>query len=89
MPAASLKVAISIPKDLYREVERTRKKSRRSRSAVVQEALRRWLKAQKEASDAQQYVQAYRRMPETPQEILEAEAMAGNMFAAEEWNDTW
>ncbi len=79
------KVAISLPTDLYRAVEKTRKKNRRSRSAVVQDALRRWLREQQQAQADQEYVEAYRRMPETPQEIAEAEAMAKDSWSEWEW----
>ncbi len=84
MPAT--KVAISLPKDLYRAVEKTRKKNRKTRSAAVQEALRQWLKRQHEAELDRQYEEGYRRMPETPEEIAEAGAMAREMFATEEWS---
>ena len=40
MPRVATKVAVSIPNDLYGAVERARKKHGKSRSAVMQDALR-------------------------------------------------
>ena len=85
MSAMTVKVAISIPKELFRAIEQARKKNRKGRSAVVQDALRRWLKEQQEARDIQRYIEGYRRMPETRREIEEAEAMARDSWAEWEW----
>ncbi len=84
MPNAT-KVAISLPKDLYRAVERARKKNGTSRSSVVQEALRCWLKQKQEARWIREYVEGYRRKPESRREIEAAEAAAVELFAAVEW----
>lgn len=85
MTRGATKVAISIPQELYRALERERKKNGRSRSSLVQEALRAWLKQQQEARDIRQYIEGYRRMPETRLEIEEAEAMAKDSWPEWEW----
>lgn len=79
------KVAISLPPDLYRAVERARKKQGQSRSAFLQDAVRHWLEQRQKAGQIQQYIEGYRRMPETRREIEEAEVSSRDMFAAEEW----
>jgi metal-responsive CopG/Arc/MetJ family transcriptional regulator len=86
MPKTAAKVAISLPYDLYRKVERARKKQRRTRSAVVQDLLRSWLRKEEEAEKDRQYIEAYRRMPETAEEIAEAEAMAKDSWPEWEWS---
>jgi metal-responsive CopG/Arc/MetJ family transcriptional regulator len=68
----SSKLAVSIPDDLLREVERARRRRGLSRSAVVQTGLRAWLKAQRDAERVKRYVDAYRRHPETDEEVAEA-----------------
>lgn len=85
MPRTAVTITISLPKDLFRAFELTRKKTGKTRSAAVQEALRQWLKRQRGAEVDRQYVEGYRRIPETREEIAEAEAMAKDSFAAEEW----
>ena len=63
MPKRATKVAISIPRDLYRAVEGVRRKSGRSRSALVQDALRHWLGRQAETLWVREYEAGYRRRP--------------------------
>lgn len=85
MSTTAIKVAVSIPGDLYRAVERSRKKSGKSRSTIVQDALRRWLKEQKEAREAVIYLNGYSRLPESRREIKEAETMARDSWAEWKW----
>ena len=65
----SSKVAVSLPADLLVEVERYRKRSGESRSAVVRCALERLLDATAEADAVREYVEAFRRTPETADEV--------------------
>ena len=85
MPRLATKVALSIPKDLYASIERIRRKSGRSRSAVMQEALRSWLRQQQETTLVQQYEVGYRTKPETQREIATAEAAAVATLSSQEW----
>jgi len=64
----SSKVAVSLPADLLADVERYRRRSGESRSAVVRRALERLLDARVEADAVREYVEAYRRTPETAEE---------------------
>jgi metal-responsive CopG/Arc/MetJ family transcriptional regulator len=80
------KFALSLPDDLFREIERARKKSGRTRSALVQDALRLWLRLQGEATLVREWEEGYRRMPETPAEVESAVATARFAFADE---DDW
>jgi metal-responsive CopG/Arc/MetJ family transcriptional regulator len=86
MPSGVAKVAVTIPLDLFRQVEAARKRRAETRSAVVQEALRHWLRAEKHAVLAREYEAGYRRRPETRREIDEALATAvGLLDDDEEW----
>ena len=58
------KVALSIPDPVYEALERERERTQRSRSALVTEALRRWLQASGATPEDEKYVQAYLRVPE-------------------------
>ncbi len=85
MPKLVNKVAMSIPPDLFRAVERARRKDGRSRSAVLQEALRFWLEQQRQAALIRAYEAGYRRQPETKREIRAAEAAAVRLLSTQEW----
>jgi metal-responsive CopG/Arc/MetJ family transcriptional regulator len=82
--AAAVKIAVSIPADLYRAVERVRKERAQSRSAVVQEALRAWLGSVTRADLVREYEDGYREHPETKGETAAAMANALDAFANEE-----
>jgi metal-responsive CopG/Arc/MetJ family transcriptional regulator len=79
------KVAVSIPNGLYQAVERARKASGQSRSAVVQDALRHWLDSQAHAVLVREYEAGYRRRPESRREIEAAKAAAVRLFSTEDW----
>ena len=85
MPAA-VKIAVTVPADLYRAVETARKRSARSRSAVVQDALRHWLRHQARAELVRDYEAGYRRRPEGKREIDAAMATAVGLLRDE---DDW
>ncbi len=85
MASVATKVAVSIPRSLYQAVERVRKASGKSRSAVVQAALRHWLECQAHAALVREYEAGYRRTPEGHREIKAAEAAAVRLLATEDW----
>lgn len=72
MASNVVKVAVTVPTDLFRELEGARRRRAQSRSAAVQEALRQWLKAQRTATLAREYEAGYRKKPETRREIDDA-----------------
>jgi metal-responsive CopG/Arc/MetJ family transcriptional regulator len=85
MAKIATKVAVSIPDDLYRAVERVRKRSGETRSAVMQDALRHWLRRQAEVALVREYEAGYRRKPEGRREMKAAERAAVQLLAGEEW----
>ncbi len=85
MAKPATKVAVSIPSGLYRAVERVRKASGKSRSAVIQDALRHWLDSQAQAAQVREYEAGYRRKPEGRREIKAAEAAAVRLLSTEDW----
>lgn len=85
MARLATKVAVSIPGTLYQAVERARKASGKSRSAVIQDALRHWLDCQRQAALVREYEAGYRRKPEGRREIKAAEAAAVRLLSTEDW----
>jgi metal-responsive CopG/Arc/MetJ family transcriptional regulator len=85
MRRAAAKVAVSIPSDLYDAVERARKRTGKSRSAMMQDALRHWLAQSERAGLVREYEAGYRRRPEGKSEVKAAEAAAVRLLASMDW----
>ena len=85
MPTAA-KIAVTIPHDLYQAVEKARRRRAQSRSAVVQEALRAWLRQEAQATLVREYEAGYRRAPESAHEVDAAMATAIGLLKDE---DDW
>ena len=85
MSKVATKVAVSLPENLYRAVEQARKKSGKSRSAVMQDALHHWLRQQEQAVLIREYEAGYRKKPESKREVKAAEASAVRLLATEDW----
>jgi metal-responsive CopG/Arc/MetJ family transcriptional regulator len=86
MARSAVKLAVSLPGDLFREVERLRKRRGTSRSGVIQDALRFWVRHAGEAAMVREWEEGYRRMPEDPGETDVAEKLVGFAFDVE---DDW
>ena len=85
MSKVATKVAVSLPDNLYRAVEQARKKSGKSRSAVMQDALHHWLWQQEQAVLIREYETGYQKKPESKREVMAAEASAARLLAGEDW----
>ena len=81
----SAKVAITLPTDIYRQVERLRKRSHTSRSAMVQRALVLLLNQADKQERVRAYVEGYRKHPETDEEIRAAHASAVDILTEVVW----
>ena len=84
--AAAVKIAVTVPADLYAAVEAARRRPARTRSDVVQEALRAWLRQRAQAELVREYEAGYRRRPEGKKEIDAAMATAIGLLRDE---DDW
>lgn len=85
MPTNRVKVAVSLPREVYRQVEKSRKRLRISRSAVISNALKSWTASSREQEKIRAYVEGYRRSPETSQEQRLFGSLAGEILATEDW----
>lgn len=81
------KVAISLDPALLERAERLRKATGESRSALVGRALRELLRAEERDRRVAEYVDAYRRVPESSGEIAQARRLAKRSLAAVAWDD--
>ncbi|OLC53570.1 MAG: hypothetical protein AUH85_13930 [Chloroflexi bacterium 13_1_40CM_4_68_4] len=63
------KTAISLPDDLYREIERARKRSKKDRSTWLQEAASEYLKKRTKEEEIEAWLSADERFPPTKDEL--------------------
>lgn len=68
------KVAISMAEPIFKDMERARARTRKDRSAWIQEAVAERLKREKHEADVAAYIRGYQLYPETKDEMAEAEA---------------
>ena len=81
----TVKVAVSLPKAQFQSIEKQRRSLHVSRSAMVREALSQWLKRFEEQEAMRQYVEGYRRHPQSPQEIRAMERTSAEALQHEAW----
>lgn len=84
--AGTAKIAVSLPEQLYRSLESARRRTGKTRSAIVQEALRDWLRQRVQAELVRDYEEGYRRQPESAREAEHALATAVGLLARD---DDW
>ena len=80
------KIAITVAPDLLEQVERLRRKSGDSRSAVFERALLSYLGVAERTAMERRHADGYRRVPETPTELRDALIVAEDVFLANPWN---
>jgi len=81
------KVAISLPAEVLEEVEALRERSKESRSEFFRRAVDDLLRREREKEAVARYIQAYREMPETEEEIKAAERASNILLAQVPWDD--
>jgi metal-responsive CopG/Arc/MetJ family transcriptional regulator len=80
------KVAVSMPAETLRSLERARRRLGKSRSAVVTEAVTAWLRARELSEADRRYVEGYARHPETAEEVGASEVIAVDVMSTwEPW----
>jgi metal-responsive CopG/Arc/MetJ family transcriptional regulator len=84
MAKTATKVAVSLPVPLYRALERERRRLGKSRSAVLQEALRDWLRRGVQADLVRDYQAGYRARPEGERDAEAALATAVALLGDDE-----
>jgi metal-responsive CopG/Arc/MetJ family transcriptional regulator len=63
------RAAISLPDDLFREIERARKRAKKDRSTWLQDAASEYLKKRTKEEEIEAYFSAYERVPLTEDEL--------------------
>ena len=81
------KIAISLPAELLEAVEAECRDTQQTRSEVFRRAVRLLLRKRLEAIWDRQYIEAYRKCPDTPEEIEAAGRAASIFLAAVPWEE--
>jgi metal-responsive CopG/Arc/MetJ family transcriptional regulator len=81
----SAKVAISLPENVLKAVEKERKRRGESRSEFFRRAAEKLLKQEKESKKVETYILGYRNMPESAEEIEEVHKTGSTALAEEPW----
>ena len=81
------KIAITVDSRLLARAELIRRKTAESRSAVFARALRTLLKEEERARRIAEYIEGYRRIPETEAEIGWIDAASAASLADVAWED--
>ncbi len=79
------KIAISLPEEVLKAVEREREGSGESRSQIFRRAVELLLRQRKEREMSEQYIRAYQQVPETEEEIAAARRSASAVLSEEPW----
>jgi metal-responsive CopG/Arc/MetJ family transcriptional regulator len=87
MRRARAKIVVSISAKLLDEVERVRRTTGETRSAVVARALGLLVGAEKTRMQIADYVEAYRRRPETAAEVRAAHTVARRTLKDLPWDE--
>jgi hypothetical protein len=82
----AVKIAVTVPFETMRAVEKRRRALGTTRSGVVTAALELWLSDQEMTPEERRYMLAYLRQPETAAELRDARALAS--AAVSSW-DRW
>ena len=81
------KIAISLPDDVLQAVEKERKSSGESRSEFFRRAVRALLKQKLREERDQEYIRAYREMPETDEEFAGLRSASLAVLADLPWDE--
>jgi len=82
----SVKVAISMPENVLKVIEKERKTRGESRSEFFRRAAEKLLKQEQEAKADEEYIRAYTAIPESTEEIAIANQLGMGALAKEPWD---
>ena len=85
MEERATKIAISLPRDTFKEVERLRHELKLARSQAILQALKLWLRQKQERELEERYAEGYKQKPERPQEVEPLFQAGLSSFSAESW----
>lgn len=82
---SSAKIAISLPVEDLKRIEKLRKELKIQRSTLIDMAIRFWLDNAEKQNMIKRYEEGYRRTPESAKEIEALQKLSADAFAEEGW----
>jgi metal-responsive CopG/Arc/MetJ family transcriptional regulator len=82
----SVKVAISLPQELFAAAERERKAGGESRSELYRRAIDAYLRHRHEQRAVEQYISGYQKYPETAHEVAAVHELSEETLSKEQWD---
>ncbi len=79
------KIAISLPEDVLTAIEKEREDSGESRSQFFRRAAEMMLRRRREQELNRQYIRAYKKIPETKEEVEAAWQASSAILTEEPW----
>jgi metal-responsive CopG/Arc/MetJ family transcriptional regulator len=82
----SVKVAISLPQELFAAAERERKEGGESRSELYRRAIDAYLRHRREQRAVERYIRGYQEYPETDHEVAAVHELSKETLSKEQWD---
>ncbi len=80
-----VRVAVSLPADILAAAEEARRKKGQSRSDFFRSAVEQLIHVKPDQKAILQYVEGYRRCPESANEVAEVSGLSGAALSQEPW----
>ena len=84
----TVKIGISLPRELLDAADRECRSRGESRSEFFRHAVESALRAESERVAVERYIEGYRRHPESEQEVAESTAISRSALSGEPWDET-
>lgn len=81
----AVKISVSIPSEVLEKADRERETIGESRSEFVRQAIEERVRRMAEAERVERYVQGYRNLPETAEEVASSFALSQAALSGEPW----
>jgi metal-responsive CopG/Arc/MetJ family transcriptional regulator len=81
----AVKISVSIPSEVLEKADREREVIGESRSEFVLHAIQERVRRMAETESVERYVQGYRNLPETHEEVASSFAMSRAALSGEPW----
>jgi metal-responsive CopG/Arc/MetJ family transcriptional regulator len=81
------RVAVSLPTELYRQIEEARRFTGQTRSQLMADAAAEYLAARRAEAEAHAYRRGYELHPETAEEIAKFHGLSSEVLASVPWDE--
>lgn len=82
----AIKIAITLPQQVFKRLESLRKKDKKSRSGVILQSISHWLEWQERKDKISAYEKGYEKYPEGTKEWPILETIQAETMEKEEWS---